>query len=75
MAEIKRKKQKIREVLKNVVEKAFLEAEDIIKNEDETKLETINSYYKTLKQKLAVIKTIEEEIVKDTVALRDTCSV
>ena len=42
MAEIIRKKYKIREVLKNVVEKAFLEAEDIIKNEDETKIETIN---------------------------------
>ena len=63
MAEIIRKKQKIRDVLKNVVEKAFLEAEDITKNEDETRLEIINSYYETLKRKLAAIKKIEEEIV------------
>ena len=63
MAEIIRKKQKIRDVLKNVVEKAFLEAEDITKNEDETRLETISSYYETLKRKLAAIKKIEEEIV------------
>ena len=61
--EILKKKFNVRKVLKTVVESSFKEADNLLKNYHEQTLETLRSFQEVLKRKLAVIKTLEDEII------------
>ena len=42
------------------------EADNLIKNDDEQTLETLESFQEVLKRKLAAVKTLEDEIISMT---------
>ena len=58
------KKYSIRKILKEVVEKEFHKANELIKSNVKDKTEGLKSIAEVLKRKSAAIKTLEEEIVE-----------
>lgn len=65
MENVLKNKSDLKKIFKEVVIKCLEEAKDVIeKGITEENIERLNSYHKTLKRKLAAIKTLEDEIIE-----------